>query len=105
MEDPHDERRLLLTHPLGDAAIVTSTRLFRCWVHGGRPRHHIIDPATGEPADSGVAAVIVVDREAWHAEGLAKAAVVAGREEGRALLERHGVEAWIVEDAMRSDAD
>ena len=62
-------RRLLLTHPLGDAAIVTSTRLFRRWVHGGRARHHIIDPATGAPADSGVAAVVVVDREAWRAEG------------------------------------
>jgi thiamine biosynthesis lipoprotein ApbE len=35
--------------------------------------------------------------EAWWAEGLAKAALVAGKEDGRALLERHGATGWIID--------
>ncbi|HZP30691.1 MAG TPA: FAD:protein FMN transferase [Acidimicrobiia bacterium] len=97
VEDPFDEQSVLFTHALDDGAIVTSTRLFRRWVHDGRLRHHIIDPATGAPADTGVAAVVVADRVAWRAEALAKAALIAGLHDGRALLEGHGVEAWIVE--------
>jgi FAD:protein FMN transferase len=98
VEDPFDEHRCLFTYALADAAIVTSTRLFRSWIHDGRVRHHIIDPATGASADRGVAAVIVTDGDAWRAEALAKAALVAGRTGGRAVLDAHGVEAWIVDD-------
>ena len=77
---------------------MTSTRLFRRWIQDGCVRHHIIDPATGAPADRGLAAVIVADRDAWRAEALAKAALVAGRTDGRALLDANGVDAWIVDD-------
>ena len=98
VEDPFDENRCLFTYPLVDAAIVTSTRLFRRWIQDGCVRHHIIDPATGAPADRGLAAVIVADRDAWRAEALAKAALVAGRTDGRALLGANGVDAWIVDD-------
>ena len=52
--------------------------------------HHIIDPATGAPAERGVAAVIAEADEAWWAEGVAKAALVAGVGDGLALLERLG---------------
>jgi thiamine biosynthesis lipoprotein len=103
VEDPFDERRTLFTHPLGDGssgqrAIVTSTCRFRRWRHRGRERHHILDPATGAPAASGIAAVVVADAVAWRAEALAKAVLVAGPDDGRELLERHGVEGWIVHD-------
>jgi thiamine biosynthesis lipoprotein len=100
VEDPFDEQRTLFTHPLRNGAIVTSTRLYRRWRHRGADRHHILDPATGAPAASGIAAVVVTDAVAWRAEALAKAALIAGPEAGRELLERHGVEAWIVHDHL-----
>ena len=98
VEHPFDANRSLFTSRLGDAAIVTSTSRIRRWVHRGRWQHHLIDPATGQPADRGVAAVIVTDVDAWRAEGIAKAALVAGAEPGRALLDRLDVAGWIVHE-------
>jgi len=105
VEDPfdcdHDPARTLLTVPLANAAIVTSTRLIHRWVHDGVARHHLIDPATGHPADRGVAAVVVEAPSARWAESLAKAALIAGVTQGLHLLARHGVRGWLVDDEGR----
>jgi thiamine biosynthesis lipoprotein len=101
VEDPFDEDRRLLTVPLRDAAVVTSTRLIHQWVHQGVAAHHIVDPTTGLPAARGVAAVVVSAPEAWWAESLAKAALVAGTDAGVVLLERHRVAGWVVDDERR----
>jgi thiamine biosynthesis lipoprotein len=97
VEDPDDESRVLFTQVIDDAAIVTTTDRFRRWVHAGREQHHLVDPATGLPARTGLAAVVVADRSCARAEVLAKAAFVAGRERGEALLARFGVESWFVD--------
>jgi thiamine biosynthesis lipoprotein len=96
VEDPFDASRPLVTVRLRDAAIVTSTTLLRRWVHRDRVRHHLIDPSTGRPVDNGCVAAIVSDVDAWRAEGLAKAAVVAGLRDGLALLDEAQVGGWIV---------
>ena len=92
VEDPFDSGTFC-TRTLGDDAIVTSTTRFRRWSRGGRTLHHIIDPTTGSPADRGVSAVVAQADEAWWAEGVAKAALVAGLDAGFALLNRLGVAA------------
>jgi FAD:protein FMN transferase len=102
VEDPFDEQRVMMTHVVRDGAIVTSTQRFRRWRHEGTWRHHIIDPANGMPARSGLTAVIVTDRTTWRAEGFAKAALVAGRGEGTALLRRARVTGWLVDDRGRA---
>lgn len=56
----------------------------------------LVDPATGAPARTGIAAVTVIAGEAWWAQALAKAAFVAGPEPGVALLARHGVTGLVV---------
>ena len=102
VEDPHRAGpgrtgSIWFEATLHDGAIVTSTRLFRVWTtEAGEPAHHLIDPATGTPSVRDVDAVIVAAPEAWWAEVLAKAALIGGSVEGRALLERHDVVAWIV---------
>jgi thiamine biosynthesis lipoprotein len=58
----------------------------------------LVDPSTGTPAHTGIAAVTVVAGEAWWAQALAKAAFVAGPEAGIALLARHGVTGLVVRD-------
>lgn len=58
---------------------------------GGERRHHLIDPRTGLPAVTDVVQATVVGASASEAEGLAKAAVIAGSAEGLALLERAAV--------------
>lgn len=73
--------------------VATSATTGRRW---GRDLHHIIDPASGRPARSGVvAATVVADRVAW-AEVLAKSCIVVGRERGLALLQEHGCEGLLV---------
>ena len=83
---------------LAEGAIATSTKLRRTWTRGGRTLHHLIDPRTGEPAESGLASVTVISGEAWRAEVLAKAAFVAGIDAGRALVERVGATGLLVTD-------
>jgi thiamine biosynthesis lipoprotein len=53
--------------------------------------HHLIDPATGSPAWTGLAAATALARTALEAEALAKAALLSGPAAGRRLLRgRHG---------------
>jgi thiamine biosynthesis lipoprotein len=67
-------------------------------MRGDRTLHHLIDPRTGEPAESGLASVTIVAGEAWRAEVLAKAAFVAGVNDGRALIEASGATGLLVTD-------
>jgi thiamine biosynthesis lipoprotein len=98
IEDPRDESRKLGTRALVDQAVVTSTTRFRRWRRGDTVMHHLIDPATGAPARRGVGAVVAQADDAWWAEGVAKAALVAGADDGLDLLERLGIAAVIVGD-------
>ncbi len=82
-------------------AIATSTRLRRAWTRAGRTMHHLIDPRTGAPARSGLASVTTVAGEAWEAEVLAKAALVAGPAAGRRLLLDAGATGLFLHDDGR----
>ena len=87
--------RLALT----DGAVVTTTRAKRQWTRNGVPAHHIIDPATGRPAQSGLASVTVVAGEAWWGEVFAKAAFIAGPVHARHVLAQADVTGFLVDDA------
>lgn len=95
IEDPLVEGATWGTVPLANSAIVTSTTLIRRWRRGSRILHHLVDPRAGEPTMNGVTAAIVIAPEAWLAEGLAKAAVVAGPDQGRALLDTGELCGWL----------
>jgi thiamine biosynthesis lipoprotein len=51
--------------------------------------HHLIDPATGTPAWTGLVAVTALAPTALQAEALAKAALLSGPAAGRRLLRAH----------------
>ena len=85
------------THTLHDGGLVMSTTALRRWrCADGVDAHHLIDPRTGAPSTSDVIAVAVASRSAARGEALAKAALIAGRADSTALLQRAGVTAWIV---------
>jgi thiamine biosynthesis lipoprotein len=98
VEDPFRPERELARVAIGDGAVATSSRLVRTWQRGAGTYHHLIDPASGLPCDSGLAAVTVVAGCAWWAEILATATLVAGAKEGARLLEAHGVTGVLVDD-------
>jgi thiamine biosynthesis lipoprotein len=86
---------------LDEGAIVTSTTAIRRWrTLDGHEAHHLIDPHTGAPSNGTVTTVVVAAAEAWWAEALAKAALLAGTEVGGRLLARHGASGWFEESAQ-----
>jgi thiamine biosynthesis lipoprotein len=85
-------------------AVATSTRNRRTWTRAGEPRHHLIDPHTGHPAWTGLAAVTVLAETAAWAEILAKSAFVAGPAAAAELLAAHGVTGLLVDDEGRVEA-
>ena len=63
---------------LTSGAIATSGRDRRTWRRGGSECHHLIDPRTGLPAETGLVKVTVVAPTAVEAEVLAKIAFLGG---------------------------
>jgi thiamine biosynthesis lipoprotein len=77
--------------PLLEGALATSGVARRSWLQGARARHHILDPSTGEPSESGLREVTVVASTCAAAEVAATASFVLGVERGAELLRRHGL--------------
>ena len=60
IKDPQNEEALAVILPLRDAYAITSGGYERYFEENGKTYHHIIDPSTGYPADSGLLSVTVV---------------------------------------------
>jgi thiamine biosynthesis lipoprotein len=64
----------------------------RSWLdREGRPAHHLLDPATGRPAFTGIVQVTALAPSALEAEILAKAAILSGPRNAARRLEHGGV--------------
>lgn len=77
------------TVPLRRGALATSGIARRRWWQGDRLRHHLLDPRTGAPAESGLWSVTVTAEYCEQAEVAAKAAFLLGPERGAAFLRTH----------------
>ena len=76
---------------VGSGGVATSGIDRHAWVGpDGRCAHHLIDPSTGTPAWTGLVGATALAPTALEAEVLAKAAVLSGPAEARALLRAHG---------------
>lgn len=90
----------------GGGGVATSSTVRRRWHHEGRDRHHLIDPRTGEPADTDLASVTVVAGATWWAEALAKAALIAGSQGAQEVLVGTGAVAVAFDlEGRRLDVD
>lgn len=76
---------------LGRGGVATSGLNVRIWRDGdGRFAHHLLDPASGEPAWTGLIGATALGDTALAAETLSKAALLSGPEGGRRLLADRG---------------
>ncbi len=95
------ERRVQVDDPFGgaplhefgirDGAVATSGIGRRAWLGpDGRPSHHLLDPATGQPAFTGVVQATALAPTAQLAEVLAKIALLSGPQGAAAELPHGG---------------
>lgn len=81
----------------GQWCVSTSGDYERYMEVGGVRYHHILDPATGKPADSGLTSVTIVTKDGLLSDALSTACFVLGREKGMELAVKYGAEALFVE--------
>ncbi len=100
---PREKGRLLGAVKAQDCAVVTSGDYEKYFISAeGRLCHHILDPATGYPADSGLISVTAVAKSATAADALSTSVFVAGMERGIMLLEQYeGSEAVLVDKDLQ----
>ena len=85
LEDPLDADRSLTSLRVPPGALTTSSVVKRKWMQGETSRHHLIDPRTGEPAETDWLSVTVAAPHADMAEVFAKALLIAGPQEAETL--------------------
>ena len=80
LEDPRNPTRMLAQMHIPSGAVATSSIMKRSWIQGENVRHHLIDPRTGEPAETDWLSVTVLCSNIIDADVYAKTLLIAGQE-------------------------
>jgi thiamine biosynthesis lipoprotein len=96
--NPRDENDFLGAISLtGTNHVSTSADYERYFEVDGKRYHHLLDPATGYPADGGLMSVTVVTTGGAESDALSTACFVLGREKSLSLLKKYGADAIFVD--------
>lgn len=77
---------------VGETAVVTSGSYQRNFTAGGKTYHHILDPSTGYPADSGLLSVTILCADGTVADALSTALFITGSDGVKTLLNNSDLE-------------
>ena len=98
LRDPRgDENSAIGVLTLSNTTISTSGDYERYFEKDGVRYHHILDPRTGYPADSGLMQVTIICDDSVMGDALSTACFVLGLDEGMQLAEKYGVDAIFVD--------
>src|SRR5512138_191577 len=85
--NPFQREENIETLFLESCGVATSGKDRRRWTRNGVTQHHIIDPATSQPAETDLLTVTVVAPDVMEAEAAAKAAFILGSRVGLEWIE------------------
>ncbi len=98
LENPLEpEKDLAVLHVL-PGAVATSSTAKRRWTHNGKQQHHLIDPRTGEPAQTQWLSTTVWAETAAQAEVYAKVLLIAGPQGADYLFRNQTHKAYLAVD-------
>ncbi len=80
IRDPFNPDDVFATITVKDKSAVTSGAYQRYFEYDGKRYHHIIDPRTGYPSDSGVASVTVISPSSMQADALSTSIFILGKD-------------------------
>lgn len=89
IQDPLDAESMLGVVSIHDAAVITSGGYERNFEKDGVVYHHIIDPTTGYPADSGLISVSIVSEDGTLADGLSTSLFIMGKDKAADFWRAH----------------
>ena len=91
-----DRGELLTTIETEDECVISAGIYERYFESDGVIYHHIMDPATGYPADSGLNMVTVIGNNGTEADALSTIGIVLGQEETEKLIRNNGIDVEII---------
>lgn len=103
IQNPLESERgkLAATIKVKDTSLVTSGSYERYFEYEGKKYHHIIDPATGYPAENGIISSTIITPNSIDADALSTSVYILGKEKGLALIESlPNVEAVIITEDL-----
>ncbi len=74
---------------VNDMAVITSGSYERYFEKDGKRYHHILDPKTGRPANSGLISVSIISKDGTLADGLSTSLFIMGKEKGEAYWRKN----------------
>ena len=89
IQDPQDPGSYLGVLAVNDEAVITSGGYERFFEQDGQTYWHIIDPATGAPARSGVISATIVGKEGARCDALSTSLFIMGAEKAEQFWREH----------------
>lgn len=92
VENPADTGSYIGVLSIKDKAVITSGGYERYFKQDDKTYHHIIDPATGYPANNGLTSVTIVSDDGTLADGLSTSLFIMGPEKAQKYWKEHSDE-------------
>ena len=98
IQDPRDKEgeAVGIVDIAGGKMVSTSGDYEKYFEQDGKRYHHILDPATGYPAESGLISVTIISDNGLLSDAMSTACFVMGLKDGMAYAEEKGVEAVFI---------
>lgn len=89
IQNPDNEEDYIGVLAIENKAVITSGGYERYFENNGKIYHHIIDPATGYPADSGLKSVTIVSEDGTLADGLSTSLFIMGLDKAKEYWQKN----------------